>query len=230
MRTTTLVLAALLSTSVLAAAQEADEYVNTKDGFKIYFPAQPAVKDITWISQQDFKLPGRVYSVDKGKEHYSVTVVDYSGIEQMGIERVKTCPAGAPLCKGTALSGPGLWKHDVREAQEYATFKLIQRDNVKVSDLTWSQHDMVEGNELQLTNTVDGSRTYAYVAMHEMKLYVAEATVPKGYPPATLFQTSMSWVDKDGKGIRYETMYNNEFHGLRQYPVPGHTAGVGGAQ
>jgi hypothetical protein len=230
MRTTTLVLAALLSTSVLAAAQEADEYVNTKDGFKIYFPAQPTVKDITWISQQDFKLPARVYSVDKGKEHYSVTVVDYSGIEQMGIERVKTCPAGAPLCKGTALSGPGLWKHDVREAQEYATFKLIQRDNVKVSDLTWSQHDMVEGDELQLTNTVDGSRTYAYVAMHEMKLYVAEATVPKGYPPATLFQTSMSWVDKDGKGIRYETMYNNEFHGLRQYPVPGHTAGVGGAQ
>jgi hypothetical protein len=230
MRTTTLVLAVLLSTSVLAAAQEADEYVNTKDGFKIYFPAQPAVKDITWISQQDFKLPGRVYSVDKGKEHYSVTVVDYSGIEQMGIERVKTCPAGAPLCKGTALSGPGLWKHDVREAQEYATFKLIQRDNVKVSDLTWSQHDMVEGDELQLTNTVDGSRTYAYVAMHEMKLYIAEATVPKGYPPATLFQTSMSWVDKDGKGIRYETMYNNEFHGLRQYPVPGHTAGVGGAQ
>jgi len=230
MRTTTLVLAVLLLTSVLAAAQEADEYVNTKDGFKIYFPAQPTVKDITWISQQDFKLPGRLYSVDKGKEHYSVTVVDYSGIEQMGIERVKTCPAGAPLCKGTALSGPGLWKHDVREAQEYATFKLIQRDNVKVSDLTWSQHDMVEGDELQLTNTVDGSRTYAYVAMHEMKLYIAEATVPKGYPPATLFQTSMSWVDKDGKGIRYETMYNNEFHGLRQYPVPGHTAGVGGAQ
>jgi hypothetical protein len=230
MRTTTLVFAVLLSTSGLAAGQEADEYVNTKDGFKIYFPAQPTVKDITWISQQDFKLPARVYSVDKGKEHYSVTVVDYSGIEQMGIERVKTCPAGAPLCKGTALSGPGLWKHDVREAQEYATFKLIQRDNVKVSDLTWSQHDMVEGDELQLTNTVDGSRTYAYVAMHEMKLYVAEATVPKGYPPATLFQTSMSWVDKDGKGIRYETMYNNEFHGLRQYPVPGHTAGVGGAQ
>jgi hypothetical protein len=230
MRTTTFVLAIVLSASGLATAQETDEYVNTRDGFKIYFPAQPTVKDITWISQQDFKLPGRVYSVDKGKEHYSVTVIDYSGIEQMGIERVKTCPAGAPLCKGTALSGPGLWKHDVREAQEYATFRLIQRDNVKVSDLTWSQHDMVEGDELQLTNTVDGSRTYAYVAMHEMKLYIAEATVPKGYPPATLFQTSMSWVDKDGKGIRYETMYNNEFHGLRQYPVPGHTAGVGGGQ
>ena len=36
--------------------------------------------------------------------------------------------------------------------------------------------------------------------------------------------------DKDGKGIRYQTMYNNEFHGMRQYPVPPHTTGVGGAQ
>lgn len=230
MRTTMYVLAILLSVFGLATAQETDEYVNTRDGFKIYFPSQPAIRDITWTSQQDFKLPGRVYSVDRGKEHYAVTVVDYTGIEQMGIERVKTCPAGAPLCRGTAISGPGLWKHDVREALEYATFKLIQRDNVKVSDLTWSQHDMVEGNELQLTNTVDGSRTYAYIGMHEMKLYIAEATVPKNAPPATLFQTSFSWVDKDGKGIRYTTMYNNEFHGMRQYPVPPHNTGVGGAQ
>src|SRR5437867_2758390 len=150
MRTTTFLVAVILSASGLAAAQEADEYVNTKDGFKIYFPAQPTVKDTTWTSQQDFKLPARVYSVDKGKEHYSVTVV--------------------------------------------------------------------------------GSRTYAYVGMHEMKLYIAEATVPKGSAPATLFQTSFTWVDKDGNGIRYQTMYNNEFHGLRQYPVPPHTTGVGGAQ
>ena len=45
-------------------------------------------------------------------------------------------------------------------------------------------------------------------------------------PPATLFQTSFTWVDKDGKGIRYRTMYNNEFHGMRQYPVPPHTTGA----
>jgi len=229
MRTITLTLGLILSISGAVAAQETDEYVNTKDGFKIYFPAQPSVREITWVSQQNFNLPGRVYTVEKGKEHYSVTVVDYSGIEQMGIERVKTCPAGAPLCRGTALSGPGLWKHDVRGAQEWATLQLLKRD-AKVTDLTWSQHDMVEGSELQMVNNADQSRTYAYVAMHEMKLYIAEATVPKGYPPATLFQTSMSWVDKDGKGIRYQTMYNNEFHGMHVYPVPPHTTGVGGAQ
>ena len=228
MRTTTCVLAAIIALSGVAAAQEDEYYINTADGFKVYFPSQPKLTETTWTSQQSFKLPAHVYSVDKGREHYVVTVVDYSGIETMGIERVKTCPAGAPLCRGTDLSGPGLWKHDVREATEYATKQLIQRDNVKLSDLTWSQHDMVEGNELQLTNTVDGSRTYAYVAMHEMKLYVVEATVPKNSPPATLFQTSFTWVDKDGNGIRYQTMYNNEFHGMRQYPVPPH-AGAAGA-
>ena len=42
--------------------------------------------------------------------------------------------------------------------------------------------------------------------MHEMKLYIAEETVPKGYPPATPFQTSMSWVDKDGKGTVTRTI------------------------
>jgi hypothetical protein len=117
MRSTTLVAVLILLLWGLAAAQEADDYyVNKTDGFKVYFPGQPKITDTTWTSQQNFTLPAHVYSVDKGKEHYVVTVVDYSGIEQMGIERVKTCPAGAPLCRGTALSGPGLWKHDVRGA------------------------------------------------------------------------------------------------------------------
>ena len=227
MRTTTFVLAFILPVSGLAAAQELTEYQNTRDGFKITFPSQPAVTETTWKSQQGYMLPERVYSVDRGREHYSVTVVDYGGVEQIAIAAVKACPAGAPLCRGTDLSGPGLWKHDVRGAELFATLKLLQRD-AKVTDLTWSQHDLVEGNELQLVNNADQSRTYAYVAMHEMKLYIVEATVPKGYPPATLFQTSMGWVDKDGNGIRYQTMYNNEFHGLRQYPVPPH-AGAAGA-
>jgi len=230
MRTTTFVLAAIIALSGFAAAQEDEYYVNTADGFKVYFPSQPKLAESKWTSQQDFMLPARIYSVDRGREHYAVTVVDYGGIEKMGVERVKTCPPGAPLCRGTDLSGPGLWKHDVREATENATKRLIQRDNMKLTDLTWSQHDMVEGNEVQLTNTVDGSRTYAYVAMHEMKLYVVEATVPKNSPPATLFQTSFTWVDKDGNGIRYQTMYNNEFHGMRQYPVPPHAGAAGGGR
>jgi hypothetical protein len=225
MRTIALALTLIVSLPALAAAQEFAEYVNVDDGFKIDFPGQPATRAITWTSQQDYALPGRVYSVDKGAEHYSVTVVDYSGIEKMGIARSQTCVSGdRPLCKGTDVAGPGVWKHDLREAVMFATMKFIQRPNVKASDLTWAQHDLVEGNELQLTNTADGSRTYAYVALHEMKLFIVEATVPKNAPPATLFQTSMGWVDKNGKGIRYRDIYSGALHSLRVYPVPPVTA------
>jgi hypothetical protein len=229
MRTTASVLAFILSISGLATAQELSDYISIKDGFKITFPAEPKVTETTWTSQYSFVLPSRIYTLDKGKEHYSVTVVDYSGIEQMGIEKVKTCPPGAPLCRGTDIGGAGLWKHDVRGAIPYATSKLLQRD-IKLTDLTWSQHDLVEGNDIQLVNNADQSRTYAVVAMHEMKLYIVEATVPRNYPPATLFQTSLGWVDKNGKGIRYQTVYSNEFHGMKQYPVPPLVGAPGGGR
>jgi hypothetical protein len=221
MRTTSLVLAFIVWVCAAAAAQEFAEYVSRQDGFKIDFPGTPTVSDTTFKSQQNYMLPGRVYTVDKGAEHYSVTVIDYGGIEKMAIARVANCPSGArALCKGTDVSGPGVWKHDVREAVLWATLQFLQRDNMKVSDLTWSQHDLVEGNELQLTNTASGARTYAYIALHEMKLFIVEATVPKGAPPATLFQTSMGWVDKNGKGIRYQNMYIGASHSMREFAVP----------
>jgi len=56
--------------------------------------------------------------------------------------------------------------------------------------------------------------------MHENKLYVLDATVPKGYPEPGLFQQSLGYVDKDGNGIRYQAVYSNQFHGLRIDPVP----------
>ena len=226
MRTTTLLFAFILALSGLARAQEYAEYVNVQDGFKIDFPGQPAVRDITWTTQQDYKLPARVYSVDKGGEHYSVTVADYSGIEKMGIARSQTCISGdRPLCKGTDVAGPGVWKHDTREAVLFATLQFLKRPDTKISDLTWAQHDLVEGNELQLTNTTTGARTYAYIALHEMKLFIVEATVPKNAPPATLFQTSMGWVDKSGKGIRYQNMYIGASHSMREFPKPAPTGG-----
>ena len=66
----------------------------------------------------------------------------------------------------------------------------------------------------------DQSRTFAFIGMHENKLYVLEGTVPKGSPEPGLFQQSMGWVDKDGNGIRYQTIYSNTIHGLRDAPPP----------
>jgi hypothetical protein len=84
---------------------------------------------------------------------------------------------------------------------------------------------MVEGNFLQLTNP-DESRTFAYVAMHENKLYILEGTVPKGYPEPGLFQQSMGFVDANGNGLRYQgVIYSNAYHGMGVYPKP--PSGVG---
>src|SRR5262245_21227847 len=85
MRRIAFALALVFSLSGTAAAQEWDQYVNTQDGFKINFPGQPKVTTITWKSQMDYVLPGRVYSADKGREHYALTVVDYTTLEQQGI-------------------------------------------------------------------------------------------------------------------------------------------------
>jgi hypothetical protein len=78
---------------------------------------------------------------------------------------------------------------------------------------------MVEGHLLHLTNA-DQSRTFAWIGMHAHKLYILEGTVPAGYPEPGLFQQSMGWVDKDGNGIRYQTIYSNSYHGMGVYPVP----------
>ena len=221
MRTTVWAFALVLSVSGPAVAQEWEEYTNTQDGFRANFPGQPNVTETTWTSQLDYILPARVYSVDKGREHYSVTVVDYTPLEQLGIERSETCPPGNAQCRANAppALGPAYWKQDERGAILYATFKLLQRD-ATLTGLAWEWQDMVEGHSIHLTDNTDQSRTFAYVAMHERKLYILEGTVPKGYPPPGLFQQSLEWVDKDGNGLRYQIIYSNSYHGLGVYPVP----------
>jgi len=237
MRMTTFVVALVLSIGAPAAAQSWEEYVNIPDGFKINFPGQPKVTAITWTSQLNFSLPARVYSAEKGRERYAITVVDYAPIEQMGVERAKTCPAGNANCRGNAgpVHGAGYARHDERGAIMYATFKLLQRD-AKVNFLGWEWMDLVEGNLLQLTNNADQSRTFAWIGMHARKLYIIEGTVPAGLPEPGLFQQSVGWVDKEGNGIRYQMIYSNSFHGMGVYPVPavgggggGRGAGAGGA-
>ncbi len=204
-----------------ASAQDWEQYVNPSDGFKINFPGQPEMTETRWESQLGYVLPAHVYSAMRGSGSYTVTVVDYSGLEQLGIARAETCPPGNAQCRENAgpILGPGYWKHDERGAIVYATAKLLQRD-VRLSSLAWEWQDRVEGHAIRLVNRADESRTSAFVAMHEHKLYIVEGTVPRGYPEPGLFQQSLGWVDADGNGIRYEAVYSNAYHGLGVYPVP----------
>ena len=162
-----------------------------------------------------------------------MTVVDYNGIQKQGLERQANCPPGAEPCQGQrggALStiGPGYSVQDIRGALIYASFQFLKRD-ATITHYLYNWQDLVEGHEIHLTNNADQSRTMAYIAMHENKLYILEGTVPKGYPEPGLFYQSLGWVDKDGNGIRYQTIYSNAYHGLREYPVPPHGRGGGGA-
>jgi len=199
------------------------EYASVQDGFTINFPGQPTITETTWTSQLDYRLPGRVYSVSRGSERYSVTVIDYRPIEEQGVARAKTCPSGNAQCRTDAgIMGPGYWKHDVRGAIMYATFRLLQRGS-RPTNLAWEWQDMVEGNLLQLTNA-DRSRTFAYVAMHEHQLYIVEGTVPEGSPEPGLFQQSLGWLSQEGNPIVYdEILYSNAYHGLGVYPRPSYS-------
>jgi hypothetical protein len=229
MRMTLFVAALVLSTVAPGAAQEWDQYVNIPDGFKVNFPGQPKITETTWKSQLNYVLPARVYSAERGRERYSVTVVDYRSIEQMGVERAKTCPPGNANCRGNAGAtlGQGYAHHDERGAIVYATFTLIQRA-AKLDYLSWEWMDMVEGHVIQLTNSADKSRTFAWIGMHEHKLYIIEGTVPAGAPEPGLFQQSIGFVDKDGNGIRYQnTVYSNAYHGMGVYPAPPYGRGAG---
>ena len=221
-----------LAVAVPAAAQDWTEYQNIQDGFKINFPGQPQITESKWTTEFGYVLPARIYTANRGKERYTVTVVNYAPIQALGEAKIKTCPAGAEPCSGSELSGPSYWKHDVRGAIIYATSKFLER-NAKVTRFHWSHMDLVEGHQLQLTNA-DGSRTFAFIAMHDMKLYITEGTVPAGAPEPGRFQQSVGWVDKAGNGIRYQTIYANQFNGLGDQPGVrggggrGRGAGAGG--
>ena len=230
MRVTTIVFAVALSIAGSASAQDWEQYTSIQDGFKIDFPGQPKVAEIKWKSEYGYELPARVYTVDKGKEHYSMTVVDYTGIDQMGRERSAKCPPGAETCQGQrqggllSVIGPAYSTQDIRGALVYASFQFIKRD-ATITAYLWNWEDLVEGHEIHMTNRADQSRTMAFIAMRENRLYILEGTVPKGYPEPGLFYQSLGWVDKDGNGVRYQQIYVNEIYGLGLYPEPGYNQG-----
>jgi len=197
----------VLSISGPSFAQEWIEFANREDRFTCLFPSQPKITEATYRSEHRADLPARVYSATQGQSRYSVTVVDYSQAQRMLTEKAKNCPPGAEPC----LGGPGdagHWKDDIRGAVIYASWQFLQRD-AKVTSYLWNNVDQVEGHQLQLTNNADKSRTFAGIYMHENRLYIVEGTVPAGYPEPGLFQQSVGWLDENGIGLRYQSIYSN---------------------
>ena len=209
--------ALILSVTGSAVAQEWVEFASREDRFTCNFPAPPQITQSTYKSEYGADLPARVYSSAQGQSRFSMTVVDYAPIEGILTAKSKLCPKGAETCLGGQNTGAGYWKVDVQGALVYASFQLIKRD-ARVTHYMWNLMDLVEGHQLQLTNNADQSRTFASIYMHESKLYIMEATVPKGYPEPGFFQQSLGWLDEEGHGIRYAQFY---LHGGQKPPLAG---------
>ena len=92
----------ILSMSTPALAQvEWKEFTSQQDRFTNNFPGDPKITDTVFISQFGHRLPARVYSVELARNHrFSVTVVDYSHITELGLEKQKSCPPGSEACRG----------------------------------------------------------------------------------------------------------------------------------
>ena len=179
------------------------EYDIRIDSFGVTFPGEPTVEDITFITSYQDTLPGRVYSYEVGPNRYAVTVVDYTGLEELEAARV----AG---CLEAGLDGDSCqnhYMHAMRGAVIYAIWNVMQRGG-EVTYLSFSRTDLVEGQEMYVSND-DGSRTIAASYMHKDRLFILEATVPGDAPPPILFYKSMEFLDENGQRIRYRTNYAN---------------------
>jgi hypothetical protein len=194
-------IATLFATS--ADAQEWIDYTSREDRFTVNMPGQPKVENITWESEYGLTLPGRVHSITKngfaGPEKYSITVIDYTNAEKEYYSKPHP----------PSFRQAEYWMMDIQGSIQYAATKLYRfKPGVKVTHDAWHYIDLVEGHHLNLTNP-DGSRTFVAIYLHENRLYILDGTVPAKGPEPGLFTQSLSFLDAEGKRVRYDKIYSN---------------------
>jgi len=212
-RISTTTAALILVMSWPGFAQEWIQYASKADSFGVNFPSEPRVRDITYPTEYGITLPGRVYSVENGPGRYAITVIDYANAEAIHTAKAAECKKKG----GDGDACQNDWRGDVQGSIVFASWKLMQR-NAKVTHYARSVVDQVEGHQVQLLNP-DDSRTFAAIHRHGTRLYILEATVPKGAPAPGLFQQSLEFLTEDGKPIRYRTYYTTGYSEDWKFPA-----------
>ena len=182
--------------------QEWIEYVSRDDLFTVNFPAQPTVSTVDWKTEYGLTLPAHIHRYDTANSHYLVTVVNYSDVQKIHADRLRGCTLYPDQCNNPS-------EGELRGAMEYAAWQFLKRD-AKVTYYAYGNTERIEGRRLQLSNA-DGSRTFGEIHMHENRLYIFEATVPKGAPSPELFQQSVGFIDSNGVRVRYTGLYSNAY-------------------
>ena len=179
-----------------AGSGEWTVYKSRQDLFQVYFPAQPTIRDMTYRTQYGLTLPGRAYSVADPTGRYRITVVDYTNAERMHAQR-------AAACKAAGRSGcSDRGSDEVDGAMVHAVWNVIKRSKGKLTMFALYDADRVEGYQVNLLHA-DDSRTVAVILMHDYRLYIVEATAPKGLPPPLILQSGFGFLDKDGNKVLY---------------------------
>lgn len=165
-----------------AAAQGWFEFVEREEFFGINLPHEPAVGNITYLSEFGAEYPGKVYTASDGQVDYRVTVVDYTLSSELPGSR-------------------GVW--DFAGSVAYAAWDFRKRGGEFTHD-GWTEADRIPGHQLQITND-DQSRTYAQIHSFAKRLYIFEAHAAPGATPPIQYQQSVVFLDEEGEIVRYDT-------------------------
>lgn len=174
-------------------------YADQEHRFSINFTREPDVHNFDYISEYGATFPGRTYSVRENGGLLSLIVIDFRDGEEKYAELIDKTD-DAPVSS--------LWLYDQRGSIPYEASKLRERGGKILYD-NWHHIDLVEGLNIVISNA-DGSSTYAGLYLHANRLYMMEATVPAGFPPQSLFQQSLSFLDDEGRRIRYQLSLEGE--------------------
>jgi hypothetical protein len=189
----------LINPITVANSQEWDSYWIETDRFTALFPGEPEVSEFTWDSEYGAVFPGRRYTVDVNEGflagHYVISVIDYTDAFNVHLNRTNKTEADAPL-------GYEYWRIDGIAAVDYAATQLRRRGGEVTLD-AWHHIDRVNGHQIQSIYE-DGSKLFAGVYNHRNKVYIIEATIPAGAPPAGMFQQAIRFTDAEGNSVRYD--------------------------
>jgi len=176
-----------------------NQYVNTTDLFSASVPCTFTSRDITWKTEYDVTVPGRVYSCRHAPTNtdYEMSVINYTDIIALRRAREHTPAAG----------GDAYARIDLAASIDYACTR-IRNEAAKVTYDAWHYINLIPGHELQ-TTLANGNRVYSAVYLHEYRLYIMKATVPAMGIPPLLYTQSFAVVRPDGGGIRYPSIYRH---------------------
>jgi hypothetical protein len=160
-----------------AIAQEWMEYENVGDNFAVNFPGEPEVESIIYRLGSGREVSARVYGVENEAGHFTVTVVDYDGVDA----------------------------DETANAIDYAADNFRQRSDVTSDEV--GGYEGMDTQMLQMTNPDDSRSYVAIVHPPTnsgiLRLFIAEGRAPPDGIVPGLFQQSLSLRDQDGIRVRY---------------------------